>query len=408
MLRGALKLGLISAFATAGIAFYLFPDAQFMPSWLKMNFTSLPVKAAMDGPSLGLRISLILVTFYLAQGSLALLSRKSSVGGIPFHFMEIPTLLACIIMGVAYVPNAAIKHYVTFLAGFSPLLTLLELTSAMTVIMASGRAWNPIITESSTGVKITVLLLCLVSFIASYGVIYSIYSWMNLSTLVASLLSSIGTLAFVEIIACCCVDHATITDLGLLLPYIAYNLGLIALREARNLALENRPDAPFIPKRRIAFLALQSLLSWNNTLSGVVKEALSAIFSPILIFHLIFQLCILVIAAAIEAEDEREMTPLGQALHFTIKTLWPLFGKCFLVLIYTVAWLDQSHPSTFAGIFKTGQLPFYLDAICFWRWFVVFGALAWYGKHLIFDDSRGEEGYQCDRNFWQQFHNFKE
>lgn len=417
MLRTAAKLALVSAFATAGIAIYLFPDLVNLPRWLKANyFSALPVRAVLDGPSLGLRISLILVTFFLAQGSLAFNGaqrqrQRKSYLSIPFHFLEIPTLLTLIIAGVAYIPASLVRQYVAFLAGFSPFLTLLELCAAMTVIMASGRKWSPQITESSVAVKILVLLACLASFVGSYGVIFAIFSWMRVSTWVACLLSSIASLSFSQIVACCCVDHATITDLALMLPYIAYNLALIAFREAGNLALEARIDAPFVPKQRLLFLSLQNVFTLNLTPSGVVKEALSAVFSPILVFHLLFQLCILVVAAGVDGDDEdeseTELTLFGKFLRFAIQALWPLFGKSFLVLIYTAAWLDQSHPETLSSLFKDGQLPWYLDSVCFWRWIVVFGALAWYGQHLIFDGVREDESYQCDKNFWQQFHNFK-
>jgi hypothetical protein len=235
---------------------------------------------------------------------------------------------------------------------------------------------------------------------------------MRVSTLVACLLSCIATLSVAQIVACCCVEHATVTDLALILPYIAYNLALIAFREAGNLALEARIDAPFVPKQRLPFLTLQKILNWGPTPSAIVKEALSAIFSPILVFHLIFQLCILVVAAGVDGEEEdseSELTILGNFLRFCIQTLWPLFGKSFLVLIYTAAWLDQSHPETLSSLFKDGKLPWFLDSVCFWRWVVVFGALGWYGLHLIFDGVREDEcaSYKCDKAFWQQFHNFK-
>lgn len=424
MLNGAIKLALLSAFATAAITFYLFPDA-FVPSrWINARkyISSLPNSVVLDGPSLGLRISLILVTFFFAQGAFALNTataksqRRSAIpASIPYHFLEIPTLLALVIAGVAYIPAGLVRQYVAFLAGFSPLLTVTELCAVMTVIMASGRSWSPKINESSVVVKISVLLVCLISFVASYWVIYTIFATMHVSTLVACLLSCIATLSFSQIVACCCIEHATITDLALMLPYISYNLALIAFREAGKLAFEVAPsDAPFVPRRRLPFVAFTKLFTWALTPSVVVKEALSAIFSPVLVFHLIFQMCILVLASSVESDEDSndsELTTFGKSLRFCIKTLWPLFGKSFLVLIYTAAWLDQSHPEAFAGLFADGTLPWYLDAVCFWRWFVVFGALGWYGKHLIFDGYRDEYkdvSFKCDKSLWDQLHGFKQ
>ncbi len=410
MFRSALKLALVCAFATAGITVYLFPEAVNLSFWLKANyFSSLPIRAALNGPALGLRISLILVSFFVGQGMLALSSWQklspNPILSIPFHFMEIPTLLTLIIVGVAYIPSTLVRQYVAFLAGFSPFLTFLEVSAAMTVIMACGRSWSSKITESSVAIKIAILLTCLVSFTCSFGTIFAIFAWMRVSTLVACLLSGIVALSFSQIIACCCVDHATITDLALMLPYIAYNLTLIAFREAGNLALEARIDAPFVPKQRLSFLSLQKFFTWNVTPSGIVKEALSAVFSPVLVFHLIFQLCILVVAAGVEQDQEEgqsDLTIFGKSLRFAIQTLWPLFGKAFLVLIYTAAWLDQSHSEMLTGLFADGKLPWYLDAVCFWRWFVVFGAIAWYGRHLIFDGENEAESlsYKCDKSFW--------
>lgn len=427
MLRLLAQLTALCSLATAGIAFYIYPDARFIPAWLRGSLQGFTDTPAITGPSFGLKVSLILVSFYLAQGLVALLSghlhgagkhtAPSRSGQIPFHFIEIPTILALVVSGVAYIPLVAVRRYTALLAGLAPLLTALELVSTMTVIMASGRVWSPKIAEAPVAAKIVVLLLCLGSVVASGAVIAMIYAWMQLSTLAASLLSSVATLVLVEIVACIRVEHATVTDMALLAPYVAYNIALIAWRGAKSLALERLAGAAFVPKNRLAFLHAGLFALLGTRASGLVlaKDLLATVFSPILVLHLLFQLAIIVLASRTHSssDDVEDRSLPDRAIRFGIQCLWPLFGKSFLVIIYTASWLDQRHPETLASVFATGQLPWYLDAGSFWRWIAVFGALAWYGKHLVLDG--GEDApmfardgeYKCDASFWRQFHNMR-
>ena len=80
------------------------------------------------------------------------------LGENPFHFMEIPVLLGLIVFGSVILPSSIVSNYATVLAGFAPIMLLLEVASFLTVVMAAGRSWTPKIVESHDFVKVAVVV----------------------------------------------------------------------------------------------------------------------------------------------------------------------------------------------------------------------------------------------------------
>lgn len=286
----------------------------------------------------------------------------------------------------------------------------------MTVVMASGRAWTPKIVESHDLIKVLVIAGCFASFLASSTVFYFIYAHFQLSTLIASLISSIFTLLIVHIVACCQLDHSTITDPALIFPYISYNLALITLKSGVKALLEHQRDPQIYPKSPQTFLKLAEVLFSTSKAPALTKQILQTIFSPVLIFHILLQLALLTVSNASEdfeksQEDEEEGFK-QRAQRYFATNLWPLFGKSFLVVVYTISWLEQCHPETL-NFNNSESVPFYMDSTGFWRWISVTGAIAWYSKHLLLDgypkpSERSADTYTCDKAFWKQFHNLKD
>ena len=369
------------------------------------------------GPNFGLKISLILASFYAAQGVASSFNRRASrkpsksnssaliFAKIPFHFMEIPVLLSLIVFGTVVLPNSIVRRYTAILAGFAPVMPLLEVAALMTVVMAAGRSWTLKIVESHDFVKVAVVLACFISFALSSSVFYFIYAHFRLSTLISSLLSSLFTLMIVQVITCCQIDHATITDPALIFPYISYNLILITLKTGMLALLNHQRDPQIYPNNPQKFLKLIEFLFPTAT-PPLTRQILQTFFSPVLIFHLLLQLALITVATSESSgsdqdSEDSDQSILYRARSFFVNNLWPLFGKSFLVIIYTVSWLEQCHPDVFAS--TAGGL---------WRWIVVGCCVAWYGKHLLFDNNNNnnkkESSYTCDKAFWRQFHNLKD
>ena len=75
--------------------------------------------------------------------------------------------------------------------------------------------------------------------------------------------------------------------------------------------------------------------------------------------------------------------------------------------------LGESNTATitvraYPTVSTTAELSTALDSPPGTEPIAVFGALAWYGKHLVLDgdDAHSVHGdYKCDASFWRQFHN---
>ena len=439
-----LKLTALSAILTLLVSIYLYPkllqfEFEVIKSWRKtiqtiqtilsntLSYYSSPTHSVPITSTFGLKISLILISFYTGQGIVKVFrSKSSSTAGqlrcsnkkslslnnftnilpIPFHFIEIPILLGLILFGATLIPSALISHHVTVLKGFAPALAILELFCFMTVVLGAGRAWTPRVLESHDFFKALVVMGCFMSFLASSSVFYFIYSNFRLSTLISSLLSSILTLISVQIITCCQLDHATITDPALIFPYISYNLALIVLRGGLDSFLLNNPQ--IYPKDPQKFLKWTKFLIFSTSSnSSLAKQIFQTIFGPILVFHLLLQLTLLTLAQN-ENDDDDDENFIKTICRYLVTNLWPLFGKSFLVIIYTISWLEQCHPEVILFPLSASEgtsYRWYLDTAGFWRWMIVIGSLFWYGKHLIFD---GNCRSDKDKSFWKQFQNLKD
>ena len=424
-----LKVTALSILSTAVVTLYLYPDLRSLSALRALIISAFTRNSITSsyGPFFGLKISLILASFYSAQGFSGLFNfrvgkkRKSNVTTlitrIPFHFMEIPLLLSLIVFGSVLIPVGFVQSYTKFLAGFAPVMPVLEVISLMTVVMATGRSWTPKIVESHNFIKILVILGCFASFFISSTVFYFIYAHFCLSTLIASLLSSIFTLILVQIVSCCQLDHSTITDPALIFPYISYNLILITLKSGMKALLDHQRDPQIYPKNPQSFLKIAEFLFSTQTPPSLTRQILQTIFSPVLIFHLLLQLALLTVAeeeseTVKEEEEEGLSSFLHKARNYFVTNLWPLFGKSFLVIVYTVSWLEQCHPEAL-NLNNSIEIPFYLDSTGFWRWVAISAAITWYSKHLILDGlpkiiHKKKDSYTCDKAFWKQFHNLKD
>ena len=404
-----LKIITVSLLCTFVISLYLYPNLRSL-KWIYsgLNQFSLRRRAAAIavGPFFGLKISLMLASFYAAQGFAGLLNvrqfkaarnHSSLINSIPFHFMEIPVLLGLIIFGSVVVPVGGVQYYTK----------VLEVISLMTVVMAAGRKWTPQIVESHDFIKVLVILGCFASFLVSSTAFYFIYANFRLSTLISSLLSSILTLIIVEILACCQLDHATIIDPAFIFPYISYNLILITLKSGVNALLDHQRDPQIYPKNPQYFLKIVEFIFNTTPNASLIRQIIQTIFSPVLILHILLQLALLTVADSDVNErdcgnehDSGQKSSLFILLYnlrkFIVTNLWPLFGKSFLIIIYTISWLEQCHPETLTSAISVNS-PFILDSTGFWRWIAVAVAISVYGKHLIFD------GYQHNSAgiFWR-------
>ena len=429
-LMGLLKLSLLAAFSSIAVVVYL-----HYPNWIpKFDFSRLfPFYASSfavgSTATFGLKMSLILASFYAAQGLFPppppptpqrhIQRKKQSftqplINRIPFHFMEIPLLLGLIVFGSALMPEKMVSQYTRILAGFAPFTAVLESFAFMTVALNCGKSWTPRITNSHNMIKLLVIFACFASFAASSALIYTIYAHFRLSTLIASLISSIWTLVIVQIIACCQLDHATITDPALMFPYIAYNLLIIVLKGSITAISAHQRDPKIYPQNPQNFLKLTepflSLPAASNF--SLLKQILLTIFSPVLVSHLFLQMALLTIAKLDTTEEEGDEE--SYAIYHRIRQLfvahlWPRFGKSFLVLIYTISWLEQCHPEIILSE------SWYLNSFTPWRWISILICLAWYSKHLLFDSlsfssltKTQTTEYTCEKTFWNQFHNLKD
>ena len=418
----------LSLLSTLAITLYLYPNLRSLTALRSLILTTFARNSvATAGPFFGLKISLILASFYTAQGLTSLCnfrfakhhkSKVALITRIPFHFMEIPVLLGLIVFGSVLIPSTFVKKYTKFLAGFAPAMPVLEVISLMKVVMAAGRSLTPRIIESHNFIKALVILACFASFAASASVFYLIYANFQLSTLISSLLSSIFTLISVQIISCCQLDHSTITDPAMIFPYISYNLALITLKSGFKALLDHQRDPQIYPKNPQSFLKIAEFLFSTATPPSLTRQILQTIFSPVLIFHLLLQLALLTVAEESEKveESDEEDGSLNLFLHkaqkYFVTNLWPLFGKSFLVIVYTISWLEQCHPEAL-NFNNSKEIPFYLDSTGFWRWISIALAIAWYSKHLLLDGypkstNDKTEIYTCDKTFWRQFHNLKD
>lgn len=411
-----LRVTALSLLSTFIVTLYLYPNLRSfsaISSALKLFFTSRYISTA-SSHQFGLKISLILASFYGAQGLTGLLSglgnktttRKQAISlplltRIPFHFMEIPILLGFIVFGSVLIPVGAVDNYTRFLAGFAPAVPILEVICLMTVVMAAGRSWTPKIVESHDLIKILVILSCFASFFISSSAIYLIYAHFNLSTLVSSLLSSIFTIILIQILTCCQLDHSTITDPALIFPYISYSLSLITLKSGMKAILDHQRDPQIYPKNPQTFLKFADILLSTSPNPSLTRQILQTIFSPVLIFHLLLQLALVTVeienSTSTDEPEDSDESFFNKILNYFVSNIWPLFGKSFLVIIYTISWLDSCHPETFPSnsILHTS------------RWISIAFSLAWYGKHLIFD-KYPKDSYTCDKSFWKQFHGLKD
>jgi len=423
---------------------YLWKDEISHAIFLLKNLISaylsnFPQNAASNGTNFGLKLSFITGSFFLAQGFCRTTRlnghathfkshRSHSIrrGHIPLHFLEVPALLALVVGVANLIPETVISRYVYFLARFAPLLTLLEFAAAWNVFMHASSSLGVFLADSSAPVKAIGAFACFVLMGTALAGLFSIYSVMELSTLAASLLSSLITLSVVQIFTCIQVEHASITEPALLIPYVAYNILLLAWREAcysddvASTTSSNAPSFSLTPRFLVsmAFDFISSHITdpspqtASNLVLNAVKDTLRTVFSPVLVFHVLFQLCIMVLSRKDENESNR---PSGDSSLDWVERLfctgswaltrrfWPLFGKSFLVLVYTIAWLDRSHPEVLTASFPADKsVPWYFDATGTWRWIAAFGTLALYGLHLLPRGNMEETNF--DRNFWQQFH----
>jgi len=247
----------------------------------------------------------------------------------------------------------------------------MEGIASMIIILASGQSWVDILAEQSDLVKFLALFACIVAYITSGLVIFNLYYSKLISTvasasLVAIILTLIGVLTAVTVR----IEYGIITDTALLFLYITYNIWTIAQASHAN---------PFIndPKTLYSFI---SKTMWTvmpaESLATVVSGILDML-SVEIIFSLFLQMSVFILASRVLcSDDERDQLAFASTTRgwseWFYNVLWPCFGKCAIVLVYTYAWLIYG---------RQANLAFYFDPIV-WRWINIFMCLSMYTRHL--------------------------
>lgn len=256
---------------------------------------------------------------------------------------------------------------------------------------------------------------CLGLYAFSGSVIVQFYLMGLIKTVVsASLVAVLITLLLILSGLTLLVDHASITDCSLLALYLTYNLWIIARTRASDISIRSLGSAAAARGRLgggsgVVDFFLAYTTSWtdhlrgsssssSSSLSGILSAALS-MFSVEIVASLLIQMSIFLLLARLyrqarsssEAEAGESASSSAQgggAIQWILAVLWPCYGKCLLVAMYTYSWLTFTSQAV---------LPIGLDPVM-WRWVGMFGCILLYVRHLL--NPPGEEDYyyniKCD------------
>lgn len=384
---------------------------------LAAALVSLPPIFAHFGRTDGLSLSLSLLLFYLGRGILTLTSQLSgkdsnlrllTQAGRIFHFGELPLLLSAVYAGILYLPDWIFVPYERVLMGMSPLLIVAEGLAAMQIILTAGQTWIELLADSSQATKMLVAGLCLAAYAGAIGVTVALYVGGQIATILsASLVATVLTLIAVLTVATVLVGYGIITDPSLIFLYATYNLWVICrLTGAMNVTYNSGLVSEIIQlesttPRTLAhtlweflqhFLAYwnvaikeegykQLLPDYYSTPSAVASliASLLSLLSIELVACLLVQMSLFLLALrllhqsspldlVIEGIPDRQWS-LAEIL---LDLVWPHFGQCLMIMIYTHSWLIHAHPA----------IPWWVDPVV-WRWINIFMCLFIYTRHLM-------------------------
>lgn len=242
---------------------------------------------------------------------------------------------------------------------------------------------------------------CLGLYAFSGSVIVQFYLSGLIKTVVsASLVAVLITLLLILTGLTLLVDHASITDCSLLALYLTYNLWIIARTRASDISIRSPGSAGAARGRLgggVVDFFLTHTTAWagghyagraGGSLTNILSAAL-AMFSVEIVASLLIQMSIFLLLARLyrRARVGSEVEEGGGAIQWILAVLWPCYGKCLLVAMYTYSWLTFTNQAV---------LPIGLDPVM-WRWVGMFGCILLYVRHLL--DPPGEEheySIKCD------------
>jgi hypothetical protein len=325
------------------------------------------------GKSHALIISFALTIFYFCKGLASLLIDSNQTGSSrlkgwnrSFNMLELPTFLFVIYGASSLMPLWIAKPYEWFLVWTNPIFTVLEGICVALVIYCLGKYFTCHVREMNSLVKVFILLVLSLIFLASGMIIVNIYLSDSLKVPTATLIGSSISLTLLLVALSICKEEGTVLDALLLFMYITYNIWTISRCGT------SRSLAKFFYLQTYR-LDLNSIVSWITPYSSVFPgfTAFLRLFSIDIIFGILFRVAVFLMSAKF-----LEMISLqkGEEASFddemTYNDLLLAFGKCILVMIYTYTWLQEGDQSIGASNY-------------IWRWINVYITLAVYARNLF-------------------------
>ena len=288
------------------------------------------------GRTEGLLMSLSLVLFYTLRGIIVIATtnreRKTVVTTNQFfQFAEIPMMFAVVWFGLNFMPDWLAIPYERLLLWSTPMFVLLEGLSAMIIILECGERCSLALENASVILKALLVIVSAGLCAVSIAIILDIYAAGLLGVASASFVASVVTLMVVFTIATMAVEHASIGDASLMFLYITYNIWCIT----------RRPQ----PQSINYLQKIYSMFSFKSSSPSILSALnnMLTMFSMEIVVHLVFQMCVFVMAVRLitKAFSENTMKETEDWQDWIFNYLWPTFGKLILVLVYTYAWLHR-------------------------------------------------------------------
>jgi hypothetical protein len=344
------------------------------------------------GRTEGLLMSLSLVLFYTFRGIIVIATsdnggeRKRIVTTNQFfQFAEIPLMFGIIWLGLNFLPEWLAIPYEKLLLWSTPIFVLLEGLSAVVIILECGERCSLALENATFLPKILLIMISAGLCAVSIAIILDIYAAGLLGVASASFVASIVTLMIVLTIGTMAVDHASIGDASLMFLYITYNIWCITRRAQ--------------PQTLGYLQRMYSLFSFKSTTPSILStlNSMLAMFSMEIVVHLVFQMCVFVVAVRLitKAFSENTAKETEDWQNWIFNYLWPTFGKLILVLVYTYAWLHrmialERDENEYEGFFRLIIGIFFLISIGSWwtkpntwRYVNMVACVLIYAKHLI-------------------------
>lgn len=191
-------------------------------------------------------------------------------------------------------------------------------------------------------------------------------------------------------------EHGTITDAAMLSLYVTYNVWCITRSWKDHFMSAVKIDSVFDYLSNPTKLLTANYFGGGNSTILAAITSLASMFSVEIVVHLMMQMCVFVIAVKLigkairksrmgepkeseEDDDEEDEISDDTWLAYQdwiFNVIWPSFGKLFLVLVYTYAWILHTKPD-----FVSTEWSWYNPTT--WRYVNVVMVLLIYLKHLL-------------------------